>query len=204
MSWKRPLIAEAKKLIEMYPEKRSALGPLLYLALREDGYISNDSIKQISELIGITEVQVHSVSTFYSMYKQNPVGKYLVSVCKSISCEISGSNSINKELMDVTNLNHLETDEEGMFTIEKVECIGACGGAPAVQINYETIEGIEEGKISELCYFLREVQPEDVNSDELQEKFGGRKSFDWAIEDKFGTTGPYPGFQNYNTVGEQS
>ena len=143
MSWKRPLIAEAKKLIEMYPEKRSALGPLLYLALREDGYISNDSIKQISELIGITEVQVHSVSTFYSMYKQNPVGKYLVSVCKSISCEISGSNSINKELMDVTNLNHLETDEEGMFTIEKVECIGACGGAPAVQINYETIEGIE-------------------------------------------------------------
>ena len=204
MSWKRPLITEAKKLIEMYPEKRSALGPLLYLALREDGYISNDSIKQISELIGITEVQVHSVSTFYSMYKQNPVGKYLVSVCKSISCEISGSNSINKELMDVTNLNHLETDEEGMFTIEKVECIGACGGAPAVQVNYETIEGIEEGKISELCSWLREVQPEVVNSDELQEKFGGRKSFDWAIEDKFGTTGPYPGFQNYNTVGEQS
>ena len=204
MSWKRPLIAEAKKLIEMYPEKRSALGRWLYLALREDGYISNDSIKQISELIGITEVQVHSVSTFYSMYKQNPVGKYLVSVCKSISCEISGSNSINKELMDVTNLNHLETDEEGMFTIEKVECIGACGGAPAVQINYETIEGIEEGKISELCSWLREVQPEVVNSDELQEKFGGRKSFDWAIEDKFGTTGPYPGFQNYNTVGEQS
>ena len=204
MSWKRPLITEAKKLIEMYPEKRSALGPLLYLALREDGYISNDSIKQISELIGITEVQVHSVSTFYSMYKQNPVGKYLVSVCKSISCEISGSNSINKELMDVTNLNHLETDEEGMFTIEKVECIGACGGAPAVQVNYETIEGIEEGKISELGSWLREVQPEVVNSDELQEKFGGRKSFDWAIEDKFGTTGPYPGFQNYNTVGEQS
>ncbi len=204
MSWKRSVIAEAKKLIEMYPEKRSALGPLLYLALREDGYISNDSVKQISELLGITEVQVHSVSTFYSMYKQNPVGKYLVSVCKSVSCEISGSNSINKELMDVTNLNHLETDEEGMFTIEKVECIGACGGAPAVQVNYETIEGIEEGKISELCAWLREVQPEVVNSDELQEKFGGRKSFDWAIEDKLGTTGPYPGFQNYNTVGEQS
>ena len=69
MSWKRNVITEAKKLIEMYPEKRSALGPLLYLALREDGYISNDSIKQISELIGITEAQVQSVSTFYSMYK---------------------------------------------------------------------------------------------------------------------------------------
>ena len=80
MSWKRNVVTEAKKLIEMYPEKRSALGPLLYLALREDGYISNDSIKQISELIGITEAQVQSVSTFYSMYKQDSVGKYLISV----------------------------------------------------------------------------------------------------------------------------
>ena len=204
MSWKRPVIAEAKKLIEMYPEKRSALGPLLYLALREDGYISNDSIRQISELVGITEAQVQSVSTFYSMYKQDPVGKYLISVCKSVSCEISGSSSVIRELMEATNLNHLETDEEKIFTIEKVECIGACGGAPAVQVNYETIEGVKEGKISELCTWLKENQPEVVNSDELQEMFGGRKSFDWAIEDRFGTTGPYPGFQNYNTVGEQS
>ena len=109
-----------------------------------------------------------------------------------------------RELMEATNLNHLETDEEKIFTIEKVECIGACGGAPAVQVNYETIEGVKEGQISELCTWLKENQPEVVNSDELQEMFGGRKSFDWAIEDRFGTTGPYPGFQNYNTVGEQS
>ena len=203
MSWKRPLIAEAKKLIEMYPEKRSALGPLLYLALREDGYISNDSIKQISELIGITEVQVHSVSTFYSMYKQNPVGKYLVSVCKSISCEISGSNSINKELMDVTNLNHLETDEEGMFTIEKVECIGACGGAPAVQVNYETVEGVTPPKALELCKYLKEEVPEVIVADDLQEKFGGIKSFDCAIEDNSGTSSTAPGFQIIGTSEEK-
>ena len=68
MSWKKTLIKEAKKLIDMYPEKRSALGPLLYLALREERYISNDAISEISTLIGITEAQVQSVATFYSMY----------------------------------------------------------------------------------------------------------------------------------------
>ena len=84
MSWKRNVIFEAKKIIEMYPNKRSALGPLLYLALREEGYITDESISEISSLIGITEAQVQSVATFYTMYKQEPTGKYLISVCKSI------------------------------------------------------------------------------------------------------------------------
>ena len=204
MSWDSKLIDRAKEIIELYPQKRSALGPLLYLAQEKEGYIDDDSVVEISKLIGITEVQVRSVASFYTMYKQEPSGKYLLSVCKSISCEINNSREVIDNIKEFTGLANNETDIESTFTFEEVECIGACGGAPAVQINYETIEGIEEGKISELCSWLREVQPEVVNSDELQEKFGGRKSFDWAIEDKFGTTGPYPGFQNYNTVGEQS
>ncbi len=86
MSWEVERLDKAKELIEMYPQKRSALGPLLYLAQDKDGYISNDSIVEISSLIGITEVQVQSVASFYSMYKQEPTGQYLLSVCKSISC----------------------------------------------------------------------------------------------------------------------
>ena len=203
MSWKKTLVSEAKKLIDMYPEKRSALGPLLYLALREEGYISNEAMREISTLIGITESQVQSVATFYSMYKQEPVGRYLISVCKSVSCEISGSSVVNKALMEATNLNHLESDEDGIFTIEQVECIGACGGAPAIQINYETIENIQEGKVSELCNWLETEQPSVINSDEIQNKFGGRKSFDWGIQDNSGSTGPYPGFQSYKTTGER-
>jgi NADH:ubiquinone oxidoreductase subunit E len=204
MSWKKTLIKEAKKLIDMYPEKRSALGPLLYLALREERYISNDAISEISTLIGITEAQVQSVATFYSMYKQEPVGKYLISVCKSVACEISGSSVVNKELMEATNLNYLGSDEDGLFTIEQVECIGACGGAPSIQVNYETIENIQEGKVSELCNWLETEQPNVINSDEIQNKFGGRKSFDWGIQDNSGSTGPYPGFQSYKTAGERS
>ncbi|RZP26005.1 MAG: NAD(P)H-dependent oxidoreductase subunit E [Candidatus Actinomarinales bacterium] len=204
MSWKRNVIFEAKKIIEMYPNKRSALGPLLYLALREEGYITDESISEISSLIGITEAQVQSVATFYTMYKQEPTGKYLISVCKSISCEISASNTVTKELIEATGIKGLETDEEGVFSIEEVECIGACGGAPAIQVNYETIENIQEGKVEELCNWLRKNNPKVINSDEIQEKFGGRKSFDWGIQDNLGSTGPYPGFQTYKTVGEKS
>ena len=151
MSWDEKLVKQAKKIVKLYPQKRSALGPLLHLAQSKDGYISDDSVSVISELVGITEVQVKSVSTFYSMYKQEPTGKYLLSVCKSISCEINNSNSIIDVVKDFTGLNNNETDEEGLFTFEAVECIGACGGAPAIQVNYETVEGLSTENTLNLC-----------------------------------------------------
>lgn len=197
MSWEKDRIAKAKEIIEMYPQKRSALGPLLYLALDKDGYISNESIAEISSLIGITEVQVQSVASFYSMYKQEPTGKYLLSVCKSISCEISNSSDVITKVKEFTNLSNNETDEEGLFTYESVECIGACGGAPAIQINYETVEGLTPEKAVDLCKWLKEEQPKVIVADELQLKFGGQKSFDWAIEDNSGSSSPVPGFQTY-------
>jgi NADH-quinone oxidoreductase subunit E len=197
MSWEKNRIAKAKEIIEMYPQKRSALGPLLYLALDKDGYISNESIVEISSLIGITEVQVQSVASFYSMYKQEPTGKYLLSVCKSISCEISNSSEVITKVKEFTNLSNNETDEEGLFTYESVECIGACGGAPAIQINYETVEGLTPEKAVDLCKWLKEEQPKVIVADDLQLKFGGQKSFDWAIEDNSGSSSPVPGFQTY-------
>ena len=200
MSWDEKLIKQAKKIFKLYPQKRSALGPLLHLAQSKDGYISDDSVSVISELVGITEVQVKSVSTFYSMYKQEPTGKYLLSVCKSISCEINNSNSIIDVVKDFTGLNNNETDEEGLFTFEAVECIGACGGAPAIQVNYETVEGLSTENTLNLCEWLKNETPDLVVADELQNKFGGTKSFDWAIADNSGTTGSVPGFQTLNTT----
>lgn len=197
MTWENARIDKAKEIIEMYPQKRSALGPLLYLAQDKDGYISDDSIVEISRLIGITEVQVQSVASFYSIYKQEPTGKYLLSVCKSISCEISNSSNVIQKVKEFTNLSNNETDDEGLFTYESVECIGACGGAPAIQVNYETVEGLTPEKAVDLCKWLKEEQPKVVVADELQLKFGGTKSFDWAIEDNTGSSSPVPGFQTY-------
>ena len=184
-------------------KKRSALGPLLYLAQEKDGYISNDSIVEISNLIGITEVQVKSVASFYSMYKEEQTGKYLLSVCKSISCEINDSRSVIDSVKNFTGLENYETDTEKVFTFEEVECIGACGGAPAVQVNYETVEGLTPEKSLQMCDWLKEERPEIIVAEELQEKFGGVKSFDWAIKDNTGSSYSVPGFQNIGTAKEK-
>jgi NADH:ubiquinone oxidoreductase subunit E len=204
MSWEKALIDKAKEIIDMYPQKRSALGPLLYLAQEKDGYISNDSIVEISNLIGITEVQVKSVASFYSMYKEEQTGKYLLSVCKSISCEINDSRSVIDSVKNFTGLENYETDSEKVFTFEEVECIGACGGAPAVQVNYETVEGLTPEKSLQMCEWLKEERPEIIVAEELQEKFGGVKSFDWAIKDNTGSSYSVPGFQNIGTAKEKS
>ena len=204
MSWEKALIDKAKEIIDMYPQKRSALGPLLYLAQKKDGYISNDSIVEISNLIGITEVQVKSVASFYSMYKEEQTGKYLLSVCKSISCEINDSRSVIDSVKNFTGLENYETDTEKVFTFEEVECIGACGGAPAVQVNYETVEGLTPEKSLQMCEWLKEERPEIIVAEELQEKFGGVKSFDWAIKDNTGSSYSVPGFQNIGTAKEKS
>lgn len=204
MSWEKALIDKAKEIIDMYPQKRSALGPLLYLAQEKDGYISNDSIVEISSLIGITEVQVKSVASFYSMYKEEQTGKYLLSVCKSISCEINDSRSVIDSVKNFTGLENYETDTEKVFTFEEVECIGACGGAPAVQVNYETVEGLTPEKSLQMCEWLKEERPEIIVAEELQEKFGGVKSFDWAIKDNTGSSYSVPGFQNIGTAKEKS
>ena len=203
MRWETQRLEKAKQIIKMYPQKRSALGPLLYLAQDKDGYISNESIVEISSLVGITEVQVQSVASFYSMYKQEPTGKYLLGVCKSISCEISNSSEVIESVKEFTGLSNNETDDQNLFTYESVECIGACGGAPAVQVNYETIEGLTPDKAIDLCSWLKETEPKVIVADELQEKFGGVKSFDWAIEDNTGTSSPVPGFQTYDTLKEK-
>ena len=204
MSWEKALIDKAKEIIDMYPQKRSALGPLLYLAQEKDGYISNDSIVEISNLIGITEVQVKSVASFYSMYKEEQTGKYLLSVCKSISCEINDSRSVIDSVKNFTGLENYETDTEKVFTFEEVECIGACGGAPAVQVNYETVEGLTPEKSLKMCEWLKEERPEIIVAEELQEKFGGVKAFDWAIADNTGSSYSVPGFQNIGTAKEKN
>ena len=204
MSWEKELLEKANEIIELYPEKRSALGPLLYLAQEKDGHISNDSIVEISNLIGITEVQVKSVASFYSMYKEEQTGKYLLSVCKSISCEINDSRSVINSVKDFTGLENYETDSDKVFTFEEVECIGACGGAPAVQVNYETVEGLTPEKSIQMCEWLKEERPDVIVAEELQDKFGGIKSFDWAIKDNTGSSYSVPGFQNIGTAKEKS
>lgn len=202
--WSEATQERARQIISRYPEKRSAVMPLLYLAMAEDGHLTNQGMEEVSTWCGITPAQVQAVASFYTMYKREPTGKYLVSCCTSISCMLLGGDDVLHAVEDESGVPHGETDTEGLLSVEHVECIGACGGAPAVQVNYELIEGVSPEKARELVRWLKKAKPEVVNTDEMQQLFGGSRSFDWAIVEEGGAVGPYPAFQPLGTVGTET
>ncbi len=198
--WSESTQQRARQIIDRYPKKRSAVMPLLYLAMTEEGYLTEAGMEEVARWCEITPAQVLSVASFYTMYKREPTGKYLISCCTSISCMLLGGDDVLHAVEDESGVPHGETDDEGLLSVEHAECIGACGGAPAVQVNYELIEGITPEKARELVRWLRKARPGVINTDEMQELFGGRRSFDWAIPETGGAIGPYPAFQPLGTV----
>lgn len=198
--WSEATLERANEIMARYPEKRSAVMPLLFLAMAEEGWLTDKGMEQVGLLVDMTPAQVLSVASFYTMYKRERTGRYLISVCTSISCMLLGSDDVLHAVEDESGVPHGETDPDGVLSVEHAECLGACGGAPAVQVNYELIEGISPDKARELVQWLRATTPEVVNTDEMQELFGGRRSFDWAIRADDGATGPYPAFQPLGTV----
>lgn len=199
--WPEATQQRAKDIIARYPQRRSAVMPLLYLAMSEDGWLTEDGMKEVADWVGITPAQVQSVASFYTMYKRERTGRYLISACTSISCMLLGGDDVLHAIEDESGVPHGETDDEAVISVEHAECIGACGGAPAVQVNYELIEGLTPDKARELVNWLRKGRPEVVNADEMQELFGGRRSFDWAVKEEMGAVGPFPAFQPLGTTG---
>ena len=195
--------ARAKEIIALYPQRKSAVMPLLYLAMAEEGHLTNEGMEAVAELCGMTPAQVQAVASFYTMYKREKTGRYLISCCTSISCMLLGGDDVLHAVEDRSGVPHGETDDEGFLSVEHVECIGACGGAPAVQVNYELIEGVTPEKARDLVDWLKRARPAVVNGDEMQELFGGKRSFDWAIPEHLGATGPYPAFQPLGTAGSE-
>lgn len=202
--WSEGTQERAHRIVSRYPEKRSAVMPLLYLAMAEEGYLTEQGMEEVAEWCGITPAQVQAVASFYTMYKRERTGKYLISCCTSISCMLLGGDEVLHAVEDESGVPHGETHEDGLVSVEHVECIGACGGAPAVQVNYELIEGVTPEKGRELVKWLRKAKPEVIIGDEMQSLFGDARSFDWAIAEGDGAVGPYPAFQPLGTVGVES
>lgn len=200
-AWAPELEARAQALVARYPEPRSALGPLLYLAMGHDGGITAEGMRRVAELTGTTPAQVQSVASFYTMYREAP-GRYLLSVCTSISCHLMGGEEVLAALEAEAGVADGHTDAERLFTVEHVECLGACGGAPALQVNYETVEGVTPEQARRLCRRLREARPAVVRSDALQAEFGGTRAFDWGPDEAAGAVAPLPAFEPYGTAGE--
>ncbi|MFL6185825.1 MAG: NADH-quinone oxidoreductase subunit NuoE [Actinomycetes bacterium] len=147
-------LARAEELIARYPQRRSALLPILFLLQAEDGYVSPAGVAQVAELLGLTKAEVGAVATFYTMFRRRPVGKYLVSVCKTLPCQLRGSREISAAIAERLEVPLGGTDQSGMVTVEEVECLAACDGAPVVQVNTENYERLSKEEALELLEAL--------------------------------------------------
>jgi NADH-quinone oxidoreductase subunit E len=124
-------------LVEKYPVRRSALVPMLLYAQDEIGYLSDAVIAEVAQRIGITELDVRNVATYYSMLRFKPAGKFNVQVCTNISCMLRGAYDVYEKFQEELGIGHKGVTRDGLFSLEEVECIGACCWAPAIQVNYD-------------------------------------------------------------------
>ncbi len=155
------LAARFHKLVTIYPLKRSALVPMLLYAQDEVGYISDAVVTEIAERLDLLELDVRNVLSYYSMLRTQPAGKYNVQVCTNISCMLRGGYEILDHCKHKLGIGHKETTKDGMFSLEEVECIGACCWAPAIQINYDFHENLTPQKVDALFQIYRDGKGKD-------------------------------------------
>lgn len=136
------LAARFDRLVMLYPVKRSALVPMLLYAQDEAGYLSDAVIAEVAQRIGISELEVRNVVSYYSLLRTKPMGKYHVQVCTNISCMLRGGNELLEHCRKKLGVPNKGVTADGVFSLEEVECIGACSWAPAVQVNYDFHENL--------------------------------------------------------------
>src|SRR4051794_34933940 len=133
----------AQEIVALYPRPKSAILPLAHLAQDQDGWLSDEAMREIAELTGVTAADVLGTCSFYTMFKRRPCGKLVVSVCTNVTCLVTGGPEV---------LEHLEAryGRDPDVTVEEVECLAACGGAPAMQVNYEFHELVAPASAEEI------------------------------------------------------
>lgn len=129
-------LVTAQAIIARYPRPRSALVPLCHLAQEQDGYLANDAMEHIAELLETTAAEVYGTASFYEMFKLHPVGKYLIGVCTNISCMLNGAYELVEHAESKLGVKVGGTTDDGLFTLEEMECLAACTIAPCLQVNY--------------------------------------------------------------------
>jgi NADH-quinone oxidoreductase subunit E len=147
--------ALADDIIARYPRPRSALIPLLHLAQEQDGYLTDEAMEHIAELVDVTPAEVLGTASFYEMFKREPVGDYVVTVCTNISCLLVGGEELLHQLEHRLGVKAGSTTPDGKFTLEDVECLAACTEAPCMQVNYRYVHRVELDEVDELLDDLR-------------------------------------------------
>ena len=148
------LEAEIDELITHYPEKRSASVMLLHAIQEHFGYVSKEAIEWIASKLELKPINVYELVTFYPMFRQEPAGKYVVKVCRTLSCALGGSGKLHGHICSKlgldSNKHGLQTASDGKFSVEFVECLASCGTAPVMMINDDFYEGVSHEKADEI------------------------------------------------------
>ena len=145
------------EILGRYPDygRRSAVMPLLWEVQRAERHVSEARMEEIAHIVGLNATEVKGVMSFYSTYHELPVGRYHLQICSTLPCSLSGSDEMYDFLSEETGLVNGETDREGLFSIQKVECLGSCGTAPVLQVNDTYYERVTRARCGELLEAFR-------------------------------------------------
>jgi NADH-quinone oxidoreductase subunit E len=129
-------VAVARDITARYPRRKSALIPLLHLSQEQNGYITEEAMRHIAELLDLTPAEVYGTATFYEMFRFQPTGRYLINVCGTMSCALMGGHELMHHAEDVLGIKAGSTTPDGLITLQHAECQAACTEAPTLQVNY--------------------------------------------------------------------
>lgn len=145
----------AREIVGRLPRAKSALIPLLHLAQEQDGWVTDEAMAHIAEILDITSAEVYGTATFYEMFKFSPVGKYCINVCTGISCHLTGAWELLEHAQHALDVHVGGTTADGMFTLEGAECIAACTEGPALAVNHRYRYTVTKAQFDELVDDLR-------------------------------------------------
>ena len=148
-------VQRARETIALYPVARSALIPLLHIAQEQDGWLTEDAMEHVAELVDLTPAEVYGTASFYDMLFTEPVGRYLVSICTNIACMLEGGYELLEHAERSLSVRPDGTTVDGLFTLEEVECLAHCDKAPCLQVNYRFFGPVTPDDFDRLCDDLR-------------------------------------------------
>ena len=148
-------IARIEQEVKKYPVKKPAVMFALYTAQEQNGFISNEVIREVASVLQMTEEEVLGVVTFYTMYHQKEMGKFHIQVCTNISCMLRGGYEIWKQVKDKLGIDNWQVTGDKIFSLEEVECMGSCGTAPMIAVNEDYHENLTKEKVEEILQSLK-------------------------------------------------
>lgn len=147
--------SEIAQALTRYPNRRSAILPVLWALQRELGWLSPAALRYAAQTVELPDPEVFGIATFYTMFNLAPVGRHHLQVCMTLSCSLMGSDRLFRHLERKLGIGHGETTSDGRFTLRRVECLAACGGAPCMQVNFDYHENLDETATDRLLETLK-------------------------------------------------